>query len=150
MCVCCCTIFVIMLYYGAKWFKTDGFENKNKIYKSEDGWFMSIKGTAPQLDIIMTTDWYKFSSLNTAYENNNIGRASDEMLKSWELPDFDTHFWTSGYINYGEGYFSSIIPGKLYGQRILQIQIINTGILVDFKENGRSIHTKKFSLYTDG
>lgn len=177
-CECCYAMFAVLLfivlYHGPKWFGMDGFENYTKIYKSEDGWFVSIrqggsdgKGDTNLL-MLMHNDWTKFKQINEIFDSGDkyFMKVDGATWDSIQLPDWDTFFLTRNsmppstvetrvynnktYPGYEEIGWQPIAAGKLFGQRFLQTRFTNDGAAIEmrFDSNGEIVMVKKFSLYT--
>lgn len=58
----------IVLYYGPKWFNVNGFVDHTKIYKLDEGYYLTIKGERAgsfllNLSLFMHNDWIKFKEM---------------------------------------------------------------------------------------
>ena len=165
-CACCYAMFAvllfILLYHGPRWIQADSFENYKKIYKSDDGWYVSIKKGGPKgmsetnLIMLMHNNWSTFEIMNNLFDSGDrlFMTVDASTLESFKLPDWDTFFITksmsspSKYNGIEDISWGPIIPGNLFGQRFLKTRFINNGSIMSmgFDSNGERMIFKDFYI----
>lgn len=165
-CACCyamiAVLLFILLYHGPKWVQVDSFENYNKIYKSDDGWYVSIrkggsKGMSEtNLIMLMHNNWSTFKKMNNIFDSGDryFLELDDSIYESFKLPDWDTFFITKSDLHskhnneYEDITWFPIRVGKFFGQRTLKTRFINNGsnMRMGFDENGKMTMIKDFYI----
>ena len=137
---------------------TETFTNSGSVYKSDDGWYVTIKNRedSPKYVMVMGDTREKFDEL-VAMVNSSDDMwgwsifTSLEDAKRLELPIFPNFnvaksYTMSDYTDYMLSRFECISCGTGDAMRTITLQIYPTYILALFKENGTIVEGKTFNL----